>query len=250
MFFTKRAFKVFSSSARCSDDNSFFLFLAGWPMVLLLLASRILPRRRRPVRRFYTKLLGVLQVQPLPAAELHRVGADQAADGLPREEPIEHIETNVPSRSAHGDVALTDVGPQRQARAAGKRFEFPPHIEAAPLVLQRLRSIGSRHHCFGNARRGRSYRGELHRGSNRAQTPIGVEGRPLAQMLRLRERLPDFLRRVTQLLDKNERPLLAVFLYLRRGGRTRFVLFALHHLLLLAGFLLTSAWIMNVTHAW
>src|SRR5579859_7306308 len=34
MFFSKRAFKAFSNSLCCSDDNSFFLLLAGWGIVL------------------------------------------------------------------------------------------------------------------------------------------------------------------------------------------------------------------------
>src|SRR5580692_9671839 len=45
------------------------------------LHSRLLSRLRRRVGRFHTELLGVFRVQPLPAAELHRLGADNAADG-------------------------------------------------------------------------------------------------------------------------------------------------------------------------
>jgi hypothetical protein len=44
------------------------------------------------------------------------------------------------------------------------------------------------------------------------------------------QRLPDFLRRVTQFSDENERPFLAILLYLRATGRTRFVLLAIAHL--------------------
>src|ERR1017187_8499610 len=129
----------------------------------------------RPVGRFNPELLGVLGVQPLPTSELHGIGADYAANGSSAEQVIQDIETNVPPGSAHCDEALTDVGPQRQARAATKGFEFPPHIVATPLVLKRLGSVGSRHCCFGNAQRGRAHRGELHRGSNRTEAPIGVE---------------------------------------------------------------------------
>src|SRR5580698_3797132 len=77
-----------------------------------LLPSRRLSRLRRPVGGFNTKLLGVLRVQPLPAAELHRVGANHAADGSSAEKVIQNIETNVPPGSTHGDEAVTDVGPQ------------------------------------------------------------------------------------------------------------------------------------------
>src|SRR5438128_7685484 len=87
----------------------------------------------RPAVRFNTELLGVLRVQPLPAAELHGLGADDASNGSSAEKVIQNIETNVPPGSAHCDEAVTDVGPQRQARAA-QGFEFPPHIEATPLV--------------------------------------------------------------------------------------------------------------------
>src|SRR5262249_59795337 len=97
----------------------------------------------------------------------------------------------------------------RQTRAATKGFEFPPDIEATPVVLKYLRSVGSLHCCFGNMRRGRSHRGELHGGSNRTKVPIGVEGRPLAQMRRIGKRLPDSFRRVAQFSNENERPLLS-----------------------------------------
>src|ERR1700688_2792666 len=90
------------------------------------LHSRLLSRLRRPVGRFHTELLGVLRVQPLPAAELHRLGSDNAADGSSAEKAIQNIETNVPSGSTHRDKATIDVVPQRQARAAATAFEFPP----------------------------------------------------------------------------------------------------------------------------
>src|SRR2546430_797141 len=94
------------------------------------LDSRLLSRLRRPVGRFNTELPGVLRVQPLPAAELHRVATNDAADGSSAEKVIQNIETNVPPGSTHRDEAAIDVVPQRQARAATKGFEFPPDIEA------------------------------------------------------------------------------------------------------------------------
>src|SRR5882724_10992255 len=153
------------------------------------------------------ELLGVLRVQSLPASELHRRGTNDAADGGSAEQVIQNIEAKVPPGSTHRDEAAIDVGPQRQARAATNGFELPPHIEATPVVLEHLGSVGSGHCCFGDVRRGRSHRGELHRGSNRTQAPIGVEGRPLAQLRRVGKRLPD--------------------------GRTRCVLLAIGHLVLL-----------------
>src|SRR6266478_45265 len=80
---------------------------------------RLLSRLRRPVGRFNPELLGVLRVQSRPT-ELHRLGADDAADGSSAEKAIQNIETNVPPGSTHCDEAVTDVGPQRQACAATK----------------------------------------------------------------------------------------------------------------------------------
>src|SRR6266852_2501278 len=188
---------------------------------------------RRPVGRLDTELLGVLRVQPLPA-ELHGLGAGDASNRLTREEPLKDVEANVPPGRTHCDKAAADVGPQRQARAATKGFQFPPHIVVTPVVLKHLGGVGSRHSCFGNVRRGRSHRGELHRGSNRTQAPIGFKGSPLAQVRRVGKRLPDFLRRVAQFSDENERPLLSVLSYLRPAGRTRCVLLAIAHFFLLS----------------
>src|SRR5271156_4780015 len=86
--------------------------------------SGILSRLRRPVGRFDTELLGVLRVEPLPAAEFYGVGANHAADGISAEKAIQNVETNVPPGSTHGDEAAIDVGPERQARAAADGFEF------------------------------------------------------------------------------------------------------------------------------
>src|SRR5690349_22794598 len=221
-------FRLFSRAPR--------IVIYSWDTIHSLfcdpLDSRLLSRLRRPVGRFNTELPGVLGVEPLPA-ELHRLATNDAADGSSAEQVIQHIETHVPSGSTHRDEAATDGGPQRQARAETGGFEFPPHIETTPAVLKQRCRVGSRHSCFGNLRRGRSYRGELHCGSDRTQVPIGVEGRPLAQMRRVGKRLPDFFRRVAQFSDENERPLFSVLSYLRPAGRPRFVLFAVDHLLLL-----------------
>ena len=112
------------------------------------------------------------------------------------------------------DEAAIDVVPQRQARAAPQGFEFPPDIVYSSTLGASARvtlvSCGWRSHP-----------GELHRGSNRAQAPIDLKGSPLAQMRRVGKRLPDFFRRVAQIADENERPLLSVLSYLRAAGRTR-----------------------------
>src|ERR1017187_7184487 len=208
-------------------------FMGSHTSICCFPPSRFLSRLRRPVGRFHTELLGVLRVQPLPAAELHRIGPDNAADGSSAEKAIQNIETNVPAGSTHRDEAAIDVVPQRQARAATKGFEFPPHIVAAPTVLKHLWSVGSPHFCFSNVRRGRAHRGELHGGSSCTQAPIGFKGCPLAQMHRVGKRPPEFFRRVAQFSDENERPCLSVLSYLRPAGGTRRVLIAIGHFFLL-----------------
>jgi hypothetical protein len=154
---------------------------------------------------FPRRIAYVLRVQPLPAGELHGVGADDASKRLTREEPLKDVEGDVPARGAPRDEAAIDVVPQREARAATRGLEFPPDI----AVLQQLGSIRSRHFCF--QRRGRSHPGELHR-SNRTHAPIDDEWSPLAQMRRVGKRLPDFFRRVAQFSDEDERPLLFTIL--------------------------------------
>jgi hypothetical protein len=189
-------------------------------------------RLLRPLKRFNAELLGVLCVQLRPA-ELHCLAANDAADGLSMEKPIQNIETNVPPGSTHGDEPAIDVVPQCQARAASKTFQFPTEVLPAPVVLKQLRSIGSCHDGLGNLLRGRSYCGEFYFGSNVAQIAIGLKGRPLAQLRRVGQCLPDFLRRVAQFSDQNERPLRSVLPYLRPAGGTRFVRVAIFHLFFL-----------------
>jgi hypothetical protein len=75
------------------------------------LDSRLLSRRRRPVRRFDTELLGVLRVQSLPAGQLRGITTSDAADGSSTEQVIQNIERNVPPRSTHRDEAAIDLGP-------------------------------------------------------------------------------------------------------------------------------------------
>src|SRR5205823_7376481 len=140
--------------------------------------------------RFNTELLCVLSDQSLPAVELHRIRAGDAADGTSVEKAIQNIESNVPASGAPRDEAAIDAVPQRQARAATKGFELPPHI----AVLKQFGSDGPYHSC--RKRRGRSHPSDIHRGSNRSQIPINDKGRPLAQLRRVGSRLPDFFWRV------------------------------------------------------
>src|SRR5579864_5677086 len=141
-----------------------------------LLDSRFLSRRRRPVGGLHAELPGVLGVQPLPALELYGRGSGDASNGLAREEPVQHIEADVPARGTHRDVAVTDVGPQSQACAAGDGFELPPHIEVTPGVLEQVGSVGSLYGGFRDA--GRPHGAEFYRASSNSQAAIGVKRSP------------------------------------------------------------------------
>src|SRR5277367_3072331 len=99
------------------------LFLSETPLHL-----RLLSLVGRLVGRLDTELLCVFCVQSLPA-EPHRLRTNDTSHGRTGQKPIQHIETNVPPRSAHRDEAVTDVGPQREARAANNGFQFPPHFK-------------------------------------------------------------------------------------------------------------------------
>src|SRR5215472_4011700 len=110
----------------------------------------------RPRGSFNAELPGVLRIQPLPTFELHRLAANDGADGSSAEKAIQNIEADVPPGGAHGDEAAIDVLPKRQARAASVGFEFPLGV----VVLKHLGSVGSRH-C-GFERFGRSHPSELH----------------------------------------------------------------------------------------
>jgi len=80
------------------------------------LDSRFLSRLRRPGGRFDTELLGVLGVQPLPAAEVPGLGADDAADRFTPEEALRNIGGDVPACG----------GPRRVPSAAGTGLELSP----------------------------------------------------------------------------------------------------------------------------
>src|SRR6476646_3711614 len=100
--------------------------------------------------RFNLELLCILGLQPLPDAEFHDLGADHASNRLAREEPIKHIEADVPACGAPRDVAAINVVPERETRAATDGFKFPPDVVAAPFILEHLGSVGPRHFGFGN----------------------------------------------------------------------------------------------------
>src|SRR3954468_19566123 len=91
------------------------LFLFGWGL-------------GRPTGALDTQLLCVLGGQSLPAAELHGITAGDASDRLTREQPIQHIEADVPARGAPRDETAIDVVPEGEARAVAERLELPAEV--------------------------------------------------------------------------------------------------------------------------
>src|SRR5262249_10173075 len=90
----------------------------------------------------------VLGGQPLPAIELHDLGTDHAPDRLPRKEPVEHVEADVPARGTPRDELAIDVVPEREARAGVVRLQLPAQVTTAPAVLEQPRRQGPRDRRF------------------------------------------------------------------------------------------------------
>src|SRR5256885_3555692 len=103
-------------------------------------------RSRGPPRGLDAELLCVLGVQSLRAAELHGLGADDASNGPAGEKPLQHIEADVPARSAHRYEIAIDVVPKREpSAAASQRLEFPADVVSTPAIFERLRRVGPLH---------------------------------------------------------------------------------------------------------
>src|SRR5437879_13586586 len=108
------------------------------------------PWVRGPSRSLNAEQLCVLGVQSLPASELHGLGADDASNGLTGEKPLQHIEADVPARSAHRDEITVDVVPEREPRAAdSQRLQFPPDVWSTPVEFQHLGCVAPFHLCVG-----------------------------------------------------------------------------------------------------
>src|SRR5229473_4813804 len=87
-----------------------------------------------PAGGLNAELLCVLGVQSLPAAELHGLGADDASNRPTGEKPIQHIEADVPARSAHRYESTVDVVPKREpSAAASQRLQFPADVLSPQL---------------------------------------------------------------------------------------------------------------------
>src|SRR5262245_46696221 len=155
------------------------------------------------------ELLCVLGVQSLPAVELHGIRAGDASDGVTGEMVIQHVEADVPTRSAHRDVVTVDVVPQRQpGAAASRRLELPADVLSTPAEFEQPVRVCALHLSLGYMRG--AHRRELC-ATDRTEVPVGIERSPFAEMLGVGERLPDLCWRVAELADENQGPLLPIF---------------------------------------
>src|SRR5713226_8302415 len=126
----------------------------------------------------HRELPGVLRVQSLPAAELHGLGADDSSNGLTGEKPIQHIEADVPARSAHRYESTVDVVPKREpSAAASQRLQFPAHVLSPRAEFENLGRVGPLHLGLGYLRR--SHPRELC-WPNCTEVPVRVERSPFA----------------------------------------------------------------------
>src|SRR5262249_44219390 len=153
----------------------------------------------------------VLAGESLPAFELHGFGTGDSADRLVREQPVEHVEADVPARGAPRDEAAIDAVPEGESRTVAVRLELPPDV----AVLEHSGRFGSRHARLRDRRRAHPV--ELH-GADGGQIPADIEWRPLRHLRRIGQRLPDLRRRVAKITDENEGPLLPFLSNLRPGG--------------------------------
>src|SRR5262245_24673690 len=97
-----------------------------------------------------TELLGVLADQLLPAGELHGRGTGHAADRVTVEQPIQHVEADVPAGRAPGDEAAVDVVPEGEPGPFALGLQLPAEVLAAPVEFERGRRVGARHAGFGH----------------------------------------------------------------------------------------------------
>src|ERR1700753_3285414 len=117
-----------------------------------MLALCIFRRACRQLTRLDAELLRVFVVEPLPAGELHGVGADKATGGRTGEKMAEYVKATVPAGSAHGNEISVDSCRERETRAAGDGLEFPAHRVGTPHIFEEVWSVGAHDSCFGDER--------------------------------------------------------------------------------------------------
>src|SRR6185437_2376679 len=79
------------------------------------------------------------------------------------------------------------------------------HVISAPTVLEYSRRLGPCDARLRHLRGGRPHSRELY-GPGGAEVPIGIERRPLAELCRIGQGLPDLHCRMMQLPHEHERP--------------------------------------------
>jgi len=172
----------------------------------------------RPVWGFQTELLRVLGMQSWPF-ELHRFAAHDPPDGLGRQESVEHIEADVPARRTHGYESTIDVVPESEPRTRSEWLELPSHLVVTPLILEQLRRVSPSDARLRDLWRRiptvESLTGPSSSGSGQRRTG------PLAQLRGVRQRVPDFRRRMLEVPNDDKRPFLAILANFgaRRGTR-------------------------------
>src|SRR5207248_2569979 len=125
-------------------------------------------------------------------------------------------------RCAHRYVIPVDVVPKREpSAAASQRLQFPANVVSTPAIFERPWRVGPLHLGLGYVRRAH---GREFCGASDTEVPVGIERSPFAEILGVRERLPHLGRRVGEVADQDERPLLTIFSDLGARSRTRRVL--------------------------
>src|SRR5260370_42454895 len=99
---------------------------------------------------------------------------------------------------------------------------------ATPLVFEELCGLGAGYLRLGDYR-GRSSDRCENNGTDRGEASIGVEWRPLTELRWVRQRLPHLRRRMAQLPDENECPLLPILASLGARRPTRLVVVPAAH---------------------
>src|SRR5580698_2859405 len=100
------------------------------------------------VRSLSAELRGVFLFQSLPAFELHGVRAGDAPNGMAGEQPMERVESDMPTRRAPGDEPAIDGMPERETRSVLNGCEFPSNF----AEFEQLGIVGARNFGFDGNR--------------------------------------------------------------------------------------------------
>ncbi len=141
--------------------------------------------------------------------------------GSPAQQLIEHIDADVPARRTHRGCSADRCCAKSVRRVPAPSGSSCQRISCvAPQILEQLRRIGARHARLRHHGCRRADRRQRDR-PNRTAGSVRIERRPLAQLRRIRQRLPDLRTADGAAPHENERPLVPVFANFgaRRGAR-------------------------------